>query len=253
VVFVVDNSGSMDDEADSVANSIIEFANFLASSGLNVKFACVGYRYGNVNGGINVTTKSSLQQYLTDRPDIFFGTDRTVGFAGSDSADLANVASYYARQDLDNENGIMGIFYADSLYNWRPGAQRVFINFTDESTQPNDSYRWSTAYLCENLDNATVHTVFSEDTTYYHGEGGQWLDLIDEKPWAMSECTGGTIKFINSDAAGLNLADLPVAGALANSYLVEFVTADPNGLHTIKITVKGTGFDGQRVIQNVEY
>lgn len=257
VVFVVDNSGSMDDEADSVANSIIEFADFLANSGLNVNFACVGYQYGEVNGGINFTTKTKLQKYLTDRPYIYYGTDRTIGFSGADSAELENAAYYYAYPDLSSENGVMGIFFADSLYHWRAGAQRVFINFTDESTQPNNSYRWSTEYLCNNLSNATVHTVFSSDTTTYHGEGNsgsyEWTDLWDERPWAMSECTGGTIKFISSDASGLNLADLPVAGALSNSYLVEFVTASPNGVHTIKITIKDTGIDGQRIIENITY
>ncbi len=248
VVFIVDNSGSMDEEADSVANSIIEFADLLANSGLNVNFACVGYQYGEVNGGINFTTKTKLQQYLTDRPYIYYGTDRTIGFAGADSAELENTAYYYAYPDLSSENGVMGIFFADSLYHWRTGAQRVFINFTDEPTQPNGYYRWSTEYLCNNLSNATVHTVFSEDTTYY-----TWTDLYDERPWLMSQCTGGTIKFTDGSATGLNLADLPVAGALSNSYLVEFVTGSPNGVHTIKITVKDTGIDGQRIIENITY
>ena len=49
IVFCVDNSGSMGNEADSVAASIIEFATFLQSSGLDVKFAIVGYD-GSVYG-----------------------------------------------------------------------------------------------------------------------------------------------------------------------------------------------------------
>ena len=43
VVFVVDNTGSMGEEADSIANKIIAFSNFLAASGLNVRVGCVGY------------------------------------------------------------------------------------------------------------------------------------------------------------------------------------------------------------------
>ncbi|MBK7499995.1 MAG: hypothetical protein IPI19_13105 [Ignavibacteriales bacterium] len=69
---------------------------------------------------------------------------------------------------------------------------------------------------------ATVHTVFSGDTTYYNST---YWDQYDEEPAAFSRCTGGTIKYIPEDATGLSLKDLPVAGALANSYLVEFVTA----------------------------
>ena len=37
---------------------------------------------------------------------------------------------------------------------------------------------------------ATVHTVFSEDSTYWT------FDFDDERPWELSTCTGGTIKFI---------------------------------------------------------
>jgi len=258
VVFVVDNSGSMYEEADSVANSIIEFANLLSASGLNVKFACVGYQYGNVNGGINFTTATKLHQYLTDRPYIYEGTDRTIGFAGPDSADIETAAYWYAYPDLSSENGVMAVLFADSLYNWRAGAQRVFINFTDESTQPNGYVHWSTEYMCEQiLGRATVHTVFSSDTLTYHGEGNsgsyEWTDLWDERPWAMSLCTGGTVKFVDSYATGLNLADLPVAGALSNSYLVEFITAGSNAVHTVVITIKDTGVDGKIEYANIQY
>ncbi len=147
------------------------------------------------------------------------------------------------------------VWFADSLYSWRAGAQRVFINFTDESTQPDGYYNWSTEYMCnEILGRATIHTVFSNDTTTYDGESGYgWQDLIDERPWAFSECTGGTIKFVDEYATGLNLADLPVAGALSNSYLVEYVTAGSNAVHTVVITIKDSGVDGKIEYANITY
>jgi hypothetical protein len=250
IVFTVDNSGSMDEEADSVANSIIEFADFLSSSGLNVRFACIGYSVsGYVNGGVNFTTKTALQQFL-NRPYYDTGTYRTMGFFGADSADLEMAASGYASEVYD-ENGVVAVLFADSLLSWRPGAQRVFINFTDESTQPNGYYQWSTENMCNKiLGRATVHTVFSEDTTYY---SGYWQDLYDERPWAMSQCTGGTVKFTDGYATGLNLADLPVAGALSNSYLVEFITASATGTHTVVLTVKTTTADGRIEYINITY
>jgi hypothetical protein len=249
IVFTVDNSGSMDQEADSVANSILEFANFLTSKGLNVRFACVGY-WGEVTGAINFTDKTKLSHYLSDRPGYDYGTYRTEGFAGPDSAQLEETAYTYASGVYD-ENGAVAILFADSLFSWRAGAQRVFINFTDEPTQPGGYYQWSTENLCNKiLGRATVHTVFSEDTTYYSGD---WQDLYNERPWAMSECTGGTVKFVDEYATGLNLADLPVAGALSNSYLVEYVSSNPNGVHTVVITVKVTGADGQIEYLNITY
>lgn len=235
IVFLVDNSGSMGEEADSVAASIIDFANFLQASGLDAKFAVIGYD-GGVNGGINFTTAQSLSAYLNRET----GTSRTYNFGGPDSAALTNRAYLFGY--TPGENGVIAAIFADSVYSWRAGAQRVFINFTDEPTQ-SDGNIWNNAMGCGLLSGkATVHTVFSEDTTYY---SSYWSNT-EERPWEFSKCTGGTIKFIPYNAAGLSLRDLPVAGALANSYLVEYLTSKTGISHTVKITVYTPGADGTR-------
>jgi hypothetical protein len=239
IVFTVDNSGSMSEEADSIANRIVEFATFLSAQGLDAQFACVGYD-GWVNGGLNLTDHQTLKAYLSDRNWYNSGTSRTYGFYGPDSANLETVA-YDKYASIWGENGVVGVFFADSLYNWRPGAQRVFINFTDEPTQPGGLVEWSTTALCERiLGKATVHTVFSEDSTYYY-----WEDLQSERPWDMSRCTGGTVKFVSSDASDLNLLDLPVTGALSNSYLVEYITSSSTAKHTVVLTVSTSTADGR--------
>ncbi len=231
----------MGEEADSVAASIIDFANFLQSSGLDVKFAVVGYD-GFVNGGINFTSAQALSNYLNRET----GTYRTYYFAGADSASLTNRAYLFGY--APGENGVIAAIFADSVYAWRSGAQRVFINFTDEPTQ-SDGSQWNNAMGCSLFSGkATVHTVFSQDSTYY---SSYWSNY-DERPWEFSKCTGGTIKFIPNNAAGLSLRDLPVAGALANSYLVEYVTSKTGQAHTVKITVYTTNADGVRTY-NVTY
>jgi len=239
IVFLVDNSGSMGGEADSVAASIIEFANFLQTSGLDVKFAIVGYDYG-VNGGINFTTAQAISTYLNRSS----GTDRTYGFSGSDSAAIENRANTFGYPT--GENGVIAAIFADSVYGWRAGAQRVFVNFTDEPTQSN-AVIWNNAMGCNLLSGkATVHTVFSQDSTYWT------FSQYDERPWELSTCTGGTIKFIPTDASGLNLKDLPVAGALANSFLVEYVSAKTGVAHVVKTTVYTSTADGVQTF-NVTY
>jgi len=242
VVFLVDNSGSMGEEADSVANSIIEFANFLQTSGLDVKFAVVGFSVsGEVNGGINFTNSQTLSAYLNRQT----GTSRTMDFAGSDSAALTNRALNFG--DAGDENGVMAALFADSVYGWRSGAQRVMILFTDEPTQNLDGLTWTNAQGCSLLTGkATVHTIYSQDSTYYS------YNVNNERPWEISQCTGGTIKFVPTDAAGLTLKDLPVAGALANSYLVEYVTAKNGVAHTVKVTVYTSTADGVQTY-NVTY
>ena len=243
IVFTVDNSGSMSQESDSVAARIIDFATFLTNSGLDAVFGCVGY-YGEVTGAINLTDQTQLASFLNRNT----GTYRTKGFAGPDSALFDSLANIYA-PGVSGENGVVAILFADSLFSWRAGSQRIFINFTDEPTQPNYIEKWSTSNLCnELLGRATVHTVFSRDSSYY-----SWTPLYRERPWKMSECTGGTMKFIPSDASGLDLTTLPVAGALANSYLLEYVTGNPNGTHTVTITVKTASVDGKIVYTDISY
>lgn len=243
IVFCVDNSGSMSEEADSVAAGIIEFATYLQASGLDVKFAVVGYD-GDVNGGINFTNAQTLSSYL-DRET---GTSRTYYFAGPDSAALTTRAYNFGY--AGGENGVIAAIFADSVYGWRAGAQRVFINFTDEPTQSLTDGTWNNAMGCNLIGGkATVHTVFSGDTTYYNST--YWTQY-DEEPAAFSRCTGGTIKYIPEDATGLNLKDLPVAGALANSYLVEFVTATTGVAHTVKVTVYTATADGVQTF-NITY
>ncbi len=247
IVFTVDNSGSMDEEADSIAASIIKFSQTLQSSGLDVKFGCVGY-YGEVNGAINFTNAQSLSTYLNHSQ----GTSRTEDFAGPDSASLYNSASQFAPYIYD-ENGVVAVFFADNYFNWRSDAQRVFINFTDESTQPNGYVEWSTQQLCQVMGGkATVHTIYSGPADTSYGLNGQW-DEYNERPWEMSLCTGGTIKFIPENASGLDLSQLPVTGALSNSYLIEFITSGSGSSHTIGITVKESNADGKRIYQDITY
>ncbi len=61
----------MGEEADSVAESIVEFANYLQASGLDVKFSVVGFSVsGEINGGINFTNAQALSTYLTVKPEL---------------------------------------------------------------------------------------------------------------------------------------------------------------------------------------
>jgi hypothetical protein len=249
IVFSVDNSGSMYEEADSIAASIARFAQALQASGLDARFAIVGYDVnGDVAGGINFTNASAIEAYLNR--EYMTGTDRTVYFAGSDSAALANKAYNFAPEIWD-ENGVVAILFADSNYSWRAGAQRIFINFTDEPTQPGGYTQWSTPTLCSLISGeATVHTVWSGGDT---ATSNYWQDLYYERPWDMSTCTGGTFVEVPYDASGLDLSTLPVTGALSNSYKVEFITSNPNNPHTVIITIKESNADGKREYINITY
>lgn len=257
VVFTVDNSGSMSEEADSIASKIIAFSNFLQTSGLDIKVGCVGYAY-SVNGAYNLTDPASLASYL----NLTTGTSRTRGFGGSNSSIMESAAPAFYNSE---EDGITAIAFADSLFSWRSSATRVYVNFTDEALQPDDPAKWSVADFEHrwNTSKGTIHTVFSirsfywngsvPDTATEHENSYTWTPGIAERPWTLSNLTGGTIKFIHSDATDLDLTQLPVTGALSKSYLVEYITSNPNTSHTVTIIVKTTGADGKAIYPNITY
>ncbi len=248
IVFTVDISGSMGQEADSIASSIIKFAQKLQATGLDVQFGCVGF-YGNVEGAMNLTNAQNLEKYLNHS----YGTYRAQGFSGTDSASLENkAATFTTGHSTVAEDGAVAILFAHNHFAWRSGAQRIFINFTDEPTQPDNQVAWGTENLCNTIGGiATVHTVWSggKDTVNV----SSWSKGYRERPWEMSEKTGGTVVLVESDASGLDLSNLPVTGALSNSYLVEFITSDQQGTHTVTIIVKETNADGKRTYTNITY
>jgi hypothetical protein len=172
-----------------------------------------------------------------------------VGFSGPDSAALEAAAfNFTPDHGSVSEDGVVGIMFADSSFSWRAGSQRIYVNFTDEPTQPDGVYRWSTEFVCNYmLGKATIHTVFSADTFR------TWTPLVAERPWEMSQCTGGTVKFVDTQATGLDLTNLPVSGALANSYLVEFVTTTPADTHTVVITINEGDVDGRIIYDGILY
>lgn len=248
LVFLVDNSGSMDEEADSVAASIVKWSTKLAQQGLDLRFGCVGYSdYGMVDGGINLTTQSNIDSYL-NRSGLS-GISRTVGFVGSDASTLQSIAGT-SFANCTNECCVQALRYADQNFSFRTGANRIYVNFTDEPNQPNNQADWSVDFLKDqknwNTAQGTIHTVFSEDSTNL-----SYTPLQEEKPWLMSDYTGGSKKFVSSGFENVTLDDLPVTGAMSNSYKIYFLNTSTvaNGKHVVKITIKT--FNGQVTAEKI--
>ncbi len=261
IVFTVDNSSSMDNEADTIAMQIKNWVNYLNTQNLDMRVGIVGYEvYGDVvSGALNFTDAKTLEYYLVDREMIYYsdtipvtGTDRTVGFYGADSATLHQYAEEYA-PNIRDENGMVAVRFAHEYFAWRPGANRIYVNFTDEPNQTtNSSDSLFSVYSLKNHWNATdgtIHTVYSEDTTDY------WYNNHRERPWLMSEYTGGQAVFVNKNATDLDLNLLPVTGALAETFLVEYINNEGAGKHDIQVFIKSdqSDADGTRLYENVNY
>ena len=235
LVFLVDNSGSMGEEADAVANSIIDWSTKLSKT-LDMKFACVGYDEGYISGAFDFDKVDKLSEWLNQST----GTSRTHGFVSS-KTDLATLAQNSYQAGGWAENGVTALRMADENFDFRTGANRVYVNFTDEPNQPRGEAKWSTDYVKDPSNwpatKGTIHTVFSDP---WYTDSYNWTPLNEEKPWLLSEYTGGTTKFASSDFSGVTLDDLPITGALMNSYVISVtnVTSLFDGKeHIVKITI----------------
>ena len=231
IVFLVDNSGTMSDEADGLARDLANWAKSLTTT-FDMKFACVGYN-GLITGALNFTSYTDLYNYLNRTT----GTDRTVGFAGSDGSYLKSKKSSY---DLSSqaECPMAALSFADSYFSFRKDANRIYVNFTDEANQPAGKSKFSVKYLSSQTNwpttKGTVHTVYSGSTSITESTN------YTEKPWRMSEYTGGTTLFTNGSFSGISLQDLPVTAAIQNSYVIRFsnIAQFMDGkYHEVKVTI----------------
>lgn len=238
LVFLVDNSGSMSEEADLLAAEIENWSAKLATM-LDIRLGCVGYDDGYISGGIDLNVPDSLYKFLNR--EYYTGTYRTYGWGGDNALDLEDIAyDYYTY----GECGAAALHFADKNFNFRSGANRLYVNFTDEPNQPGgEAYKAYSVYSVSSQDDwkvwqGTIHTVFSGGD--YYDDTYSWEDYRYEKPWMLSDFTGGTsILDAPADFEGVTLDALPVTGALANSYNVKFhFTEDlATGLHTVKVTI----------------
>ena len=261
-IFLVDNSGSMSEEANAVAKEISDYAQYLVEQGLDVLFGCVGYQdNGNISGAINLTSSYDINAYLNR--SAISGTSRTKGFGGMDANALSAAASAYSFLTI-GECGSVALKYADNILSFRNGAQRIYVNFTDEPNQPRYKEDGIELTKPENwgYGKGTVHTVFSADTAYWRNS--------DERPWLMSDYTGGTKLFTDpyftttkstfraSTGGGKpSLITLPVTGAILYSYIIRFknTSSISDGQHEIKITVQSAdhSVQGERTFSNVSF
>lgn len=230
IVFLVDNSGSMSEEADAIARDIISWAQKLSAT-LDVRFGCVGYD-GYITGALNLTTYNTMSEYLNR----FTGVKRTTGFNGLDASQLETAATSYSNGS--RECGTAALRFADEQFTFRNGANRIYINFTDEPNQANSNRGYSVTYVNNqsqwNTSQGTIHTVFSGNTDFSESM------YINEYPWRMSEYTGGTTLYASSSFTGITLDALPVTSAMQNSYVIYFTNIKEfmdGQTHQVKITV----------------
>ena len=233
-IFLVDNSGSMGDEANAIAKEISSWAENLSSK-LDVQFGCVGYD-GLIRGAINLTSYDKLSAYLNRSGKI--GINRTIGFDGPDAEYLESSKSSYDLSKAQDECPMAALKYADALFSFREGANRIYVNFTDEPNYPSNKEEFSVHFLASQSNwkasQGTIHTVYSATDISSETTNQK------EKSCRMSEYTGGTTLYVKNDFSDASLESLPITGAMQNSYTIrckdvkEFIDGYE---HTLTITI----------------
>lgn len=235
IAIILDVTGSMDDAIDGAKESILNFAEALEESGLDVRLGIVPYDdYVNPPSDIDV-----------DPPYINL----------SKPADVeAYVKTLYAGYGGDApENLYDGIMFAATAMNWRPYAQRSMIVITDASSHYKDDGTYYSHFtksdLLSNLVGYfTVHGAFVP--RYYDSSTTDFSAPGD--PREICQKTGGIIKYTDS-SGNVNLTDLGIVEYVASSWIATFESDSPEATHTIEVFYTTDSAKKYAKLQNVSY
>ncbi len=229
IVFCVNVSGSMNDAiVDSIANTIAAFSDYIYRYGVDARFGGVGF-VGDIRG-VKLLTEDIANFRTWIRTKRFIDTSTQVLFPQFGSSSL-------------NENPVSAIRYADSLFNWRFDAQKVFVVFTDVPVKPSSREDWSVSWVRNKIrGRGIVHVVFANDTSRFTN---LWStpNLSNQNPKELATITGGTYNIL-PDGYGLRLFYLPLVESLVYSHSIDFLTGA--GKKKIKVILSlSPNYDGK--------
>ncbi|MEL7021878.1 MAG: MopE-related protein, partial [Bacteroidota bacterium] len=187
-VFIIDNSGSLSDEQAAVRSNFNDFIEQIKVSGIDFALGLVRYGQGS-NSGNPILEEGGI---LTSDADFF-----------ANSVFTRNVTSG------SREPGFQAISEAATGFNFRPGAQKVFIIITDEEpAQGSVSSQVATQLAVNNS-----ATVFALTRDFLFDDFGQ-----------ITEETNGAIFDIFSSFD--EILDLIVT-QVSNTYQIRYRSTDP--------------------------
>ena len=250
VVFVVPRVPSVAGQAEAVTAQIDEWSDALIAVDVHTRFGSVGFTH-QVVGAFDLDTPSNFGSYLS-RPGAF-GEDRFDGFAEGDD-DLEAASEPYECAFSDS-NPITGIRFAMESFAWRAGALRLFVLLTDDFVYPETLLEWSTRAVCDARGaDVIVTTVWGGvSPPSLDGACDHPIPREIENPWCLSACTGAPIDHLRGEGAGLQLDELAVSHHLREAVAVEFLSADPDAIHELRIVVSDGDDDGELRLDRVDY
>ncbi|MBD3181454.1 VWA domain-containing protein, partial [Candidatus Poribacteria bacterium] len=212
VVFLMDNSGSMDDEIATVEDNMIKFVDNLADSEIDFLLGLCRFGAGSNNGYPIIEDNGNLTKDIDYFKETVWKRNRTDG---------------------NFEPGWDALYQSTINFNFRPGAQKVFILITDETPTDNSNYG-------NYNQNETISILQINSITNF-----SLIDLNDSHAISdygvITEQTNGQYFDIYSPFD--EILDY-ISSGVANTYLIRYKSSDPdlNGVErNIEVVVNYQG------------
>ena len=206
IVFLIDVSGSMGGEIADVRNNVNNFANALAASNIDFRLGLV--RFGNSSGENPYLFNSGN---LTDDVSTFQGFVNTLYASGG------------------YEPGFLAIRQAITGFNFRPGAQKVFLIITDEDSDDRNKQQTIDMLLANSI---TVHSAVNCNFGYSRS------DYCNDT--SIRGITGGLLFGVSSS---YNTILDTIVETTSSTYVVRYKSSNPNFDGTLRnVEIFGTAY-----------
>ena len=189
IIFLMDNSGSMSEEQQSVQNNMIAFVDSLVAAGVDFNLGLC--RYGDFSNNGNPVIEDN-------------------GILTNDAEYFKNVV--WARNVIDGgtEPGYYAVTQSASSFSFRPGSQKIFIEITDETPDQGGATQQEAINALVNnsitffaLTEADLYTMFTPLTQASNGNVFDIYSPFDQ-----------ILEYITAQ--------------VANSYVISYRSSDPN-------------------------
>ena len=214
IVFIMDNSGSLEDEQDAVSQNVINFVNSLSASG--VDYALGLCRYG--------MSTSSGNPVIEDN-----------GILTTDANYFKNVIWKKNISSGGDEPGYFAIQQSASSFAFRPGAQKVFIIITDETPDQGGATLLDALSVCMN-NSITLFALTYND--------------LYQLFTPITNATNGSVYNITSDFSYiLNY----ISTAVTSSYVIEYSSSSPDFTNEFREVVVKVNYQANYNTDTVRY
>ncbi len=244
IAFVFDTTGSMAAQIAGVKESIIDFANYLDSSGLDVQLGSI--TFGDAFDTVVADSSSSGVSLSGSVPPSF---DRSERPSLQLTADVTAFQTFIEEQSAAGgnqtpENALGALAYAHQAMNWRAGAQCILVVITDavawSHVNPGDGIAAGSMWypptaadtLADLRGDCVVHVIspaFSDSLPEAHHDMALFTGV---------DGTGGVfVERARYATEPLDLTELPISDVLASGYVVRYRATVDGTEHTVRLVV----------------